>query len=602
MLQRFFAASFFLFFFSQSIINAEERRYPGVILSNRSTPENGRSLEEATNEARRSFISSERLREGAIYLNDRRHAPSVSARGRAFLCRTAKVRRVIIRAKGHITCSPNAELLALREPQDTYYSILYQHPLMSSATAWDTTVGSDSALAVVIDSGVDYNHSDLQDNMWRNPREVPYNGVDDDQNGYIDDVHGINAITNTGDPLDDNGHGTHVAGIIGAVGNNARGVVGVNWRVKLVAVKFISSTGSGSLANAIKSVDYVTKLKKAGHNVIATNNSWGGGSFSKPLYDAIAGASDAGVLFVVAAGNASRNNDLSPTYPASYQIPNVITVASITSTGDLSYFSNYGPQTVHIAAPGSSILSTLRNNTYGYKSGTSMACPQVAGLATLAYAACPTMMMAKLKETILSGGAKTPALQGLVSTGAMANAALTVQRAMSECATPTPIPTVTPTPHPTYTPDPNITPTQTPTPTITPTPTNTPTSTPTPSPTPGHYLIAEPNQVQARGTLSLKLSTGVDYINSGRVEAYLFDTQGRRYPCMLRPSISLSKENKTISIRLPDTAKHFANFEFRFVSARATSTAWVQLTNPQSTLVPNSKAALTCQGILGQLR
>ena len=462
--------------------HAKDRSYPGIILSNRSTATNEAALEEAARKSRLAFITAERLRQGAVYLRDGRNAPSESARGRAYLCRTAKVRRVIKEAKGHITCSPNAELQALRDPNDSYYTALYQHTLMSAPVAWNTTTGTDTALAVVIDTGIDFNHTDLSNNMWRNPLEIAGNGIDDDKNGYIDDIHGINAIKNTGNPLDDNGHGTHVAGIIGAVGDNAQGVVGVSWRVKLVGAKFLSYLGKGSTADAIKAVEYTTRLKKAGHNVLVANNSWSGSAYSKPLSDAVSAASDAGIIFVAAAGNSTSNNDKNPVYPANLQLPNIISVASITSTGELSYFSNYGPKTVHIAAPGTSILSTIRNNNYSYKSGTSMAAPQVAGLAALTYATCPTLDMTRLRATILSSGAKTPALNGLVATGAMANAARAVLLAVTACALGNPAPTQTPTPLATNTPDPNVTPTQTPTPTITPTATKTPTSAPTPVP------------------------------------------------------------------------------------------------------------------------
>lgn len=601
MLRRFFACLCLVLPLLPNGAHAKDRSYPGIILSNRSTSTNEAALEEAARKNRLGFIKTERLRRGAIYLLDSRNASSESARGRAYLCRTAKVRRVIQDAKGHITCSTNAELQALRDPNDTNYSVLYQHTIMSAPIAWDITTGSDTALAVVIDTGIDYNHTDLANNIWRNPLEVPGNGLDDDQNGYVDDIHGINAIKNNGVPFDDNGHGTHVAGIIGAVGDNARGVVGVSWNVKLVGAKFLSSTGTGSVADAIKAVEYATKLKKAGHNVIASNNSWSGRLYSKPLFDAITAASEAGILFIAAAGNNSSNNDYSTVYPANYQVPNVISVASITSTGALSSFSNFGPRTVHIAAPGTSIYSTIRNNRYGYKSGTSMASPQVAGLAILAHAACPTLDMTLLRQTILASGAKTPALQGLVSTGAMANAARAVQQANSACGTATPTPTQTPTPTSTNTPDPNVTPTQTPTPTVTPTATNTPTRTPTPSPTPGHYIIAEPTQVQLSGTLKLKASTGVDYVQSGRLEITLYDILGNRYPCALKPSIMLPKGHKTIQIKLPDNAKYFANYEFRFTSTRGASMAAVQMMNPQTTNVPYSRAYLTCQSFMGQL-
>jgi hypothetical protein len=210
--------------------------------------------------------------------------------------------------------------------------------------------------------------------------------------------------------------------------------------------------------------------------------------------------------------------------------------------------------------------------------------------------------MDPLKQVILASGAKTAALQYYVATGAMVNSARAVQQAIAACSTPTPTPTQTPTPTPTDTPDPNVTPTQTPTPTVTPTLTSTPTRTPTPSPTPGHYVVPEPAQVQSLGTLTLKISTGVDYVQSGRLEIVLFDINGARHPCGLKPSIMLPKGNRTVQIKLPDNAKYFANYEFRFTSSRGASMASVQMLDPQRTSVPYSRAYLTCQSIMGQLR
>lgn len=207
----------------------ERRAYPGAILSNRSTAHNERSLQAAAHENRFVFIKTEKLAPGAVHLSDKRQAPSAAPlTGRPPLCRTAKVRQIIRSARGYIHCSANNELTATVDPNDTMYTLQYAHTQMKSGKAWDITTGSESLVAVVIDTGIDYNHNDLQANMWTNPREIPNNLKDDDNNGYVDDVYGINAITDTGNPLDDNGHGTHVAGIIGAVGNNARGVVGVN--------------------------------------------------------------------------------------------------------------------------------------------------------------------------------------------------------------------------------------------------------------------------------------------------------------------------------------------------------------------------------------
>ena len=557
--------------------NAAERRvYPGVILSNRSTPSNERSLEDSAKANNFIFLSSERLASGSVHVSDKRvkNVPFLSPKRPAF-CRTAKVRRIIKSARGHISCSTNDEFTATVDPNDSMYPLQYAHSLMESKSAWDITTGSDSLIAVIIDTGVDYNHSDLQANMWGNPSEIPSNGIDDDKNGYIDDVYGINAITNSGNPLDDNGHGTHVAGIIGAVGNNARGVVGVNWKVKLAAVKFLSASGSGSSANAIKAITYATELKKAGHKVIATNNSWGGGASSIPLGNAIIAASQAGVLFIAAAGNSASNNDIIPFYPASYQIPNIISVASTSAGGALSSFSNFGVKTVHIAAPGSSIYSTLRGNGYGYKSGTSMAAPQITGLALLAASACGRLDMPGLRSTILTSATPNNYLLRLIANRASANANGAVSAAKTACDIPPGMPIPIP---------------------------PTPTPMPTPTPTPKNDIIPNPSRASAGQTISFKMTTGVDYVNSGTVEIKLHDLAGTEYPCDYKSYVLLTKGQKSLSVKIPMKAKHFASMEITFTSRRGTQTTVVEILDPQPTLVPYSTAERACKDLTSQFR
>jgi thermitase len=244
--------------------------------------------------------------------------------------------------------------------------------------AWRVHQGSRKVVVAVIDTGIDYNHPDLRNNMWVNNKEVPGNGVDDDSNGYVDDVFGWNAESNHGNPMDGNSHGTHCAGTIGAEHNNGVGVAGVMKDVQLMAVKFLSDSGSGSLADAIEAIDYATKM-----NVDVMSNSWGGGGFSQALEDSIKRAKEKGIVFVAAAGNDSSNNDSRPTYPSTYQVDNVISVASHTAQDNLSYFSNLGKRTVHVAAPGSNVLSSTPNGQYKVYSGTSMATPHVAGLVGL---------------------------------------------------------------------------------------------------------------------------------------------------------------------------------------------------------------------------
>ncbi|HXV13377.1 MAG TPA: S8 family peptidase, partial [Candidatus Krumholzibacteria bacterium] len=237
--------------------------------------------------------------------------------------------------------------------------------------AWELGTGG-GVLVGVIDTGVDYNHVDLAANMFINPNEIPGNGVDDDFNGYIDDVRGWDFVNNDNNPMDDHGHGTHVSGTIGALGNNGVGVVGVSWSVRIMGLKFLDAGGFGSTSDAILAVEYATMM-----GVKLTSNSWGGGGFSQALQDAIEAAGNAGILFVAAAGNASSNNDVFPNFPSNYPLDNIIAVASTDHRDNLSGFSNFGLTTVDLGAPGTDILSTFPNNTYGTISGTSMATPHV---------------------------------------------------------------------------------------------------------------------------------------------------------------------------------------------------------------------------------
>ena len=285
---------------------------------------------------------------------------------------------------------------------------------MNAPEAWDITTGDSAVVVGVIDTGVDYTHSDLDDNAWINLAEIPGNGIDDDSNGYIDDVHGINAITGSGDPMEDHYHGTHVAGTIGAEGNNSVGVVGVNWNVQIAGCKFLDSGGSGSSSDAIDCLDYFVALKTAGVNLIATNNSWGGGGFSQSLKDAISAQEAAGILFIASAGNDGVDNDADPHYPSNYVNSNIISVAAIDDDGNLASFSEWGLNSVDVAAPGVSITSTFPGGSYGTISGTSMATPHVAGLAALIKANDPSADWMDIKNLILASGQPNPALEGLI--------------------------------------------------------------------------------------------------------------------------------------------------------------------------------------------
>lgn len=270
--------------------------------------------------------------------------------------------------------------------------------------AWNISTGSSEIIVGVIDTGIDYDHKDLAVNIWSNPEEIPGNGIDDDANGYVDDVHGINSITGTGDPMDDHYHGTHCSGTIGAVGNNTIGVVGVNWTVKLIGLKFLDSGGSGWTDDAIECINYAVALKNSGVNIRVLSNSWGGGGYSQALADAIDVADNAGILFVAAAGNSSLNNDIIPHYPSSYTNDNILSVASIDHNDELSYFSNYGPESVDLGAPGSSILSTVPDNSYSTLSGTSMATPHVSGAAALLLSVNDQLSVQQLKSLLMDYG------------------------------------------------------------------------------------------------------------------------------------------------------------------------------------------------------
>lgn len=274
----------------------------------------------------------------------------------------------------------------------------------------------------VIDEGIQYDHKDLNGQV-RNLGEVAGDGIDNDRNGYIDDVYGWDFDGNnntvydggTRGSLDD--HGTHVAGTIGAIGGNGTGVVGVSWKVKMISGKFLGRRG-GTTANAVKAVDYFTDFKKnRGLKIVATNNSWGGGGYSQALYDAISRANNAGILFIAAAGNGGSdgvgdNNDVTTSYPSNYNLPNVIAVAAINKEGGLASFSNFGATKVDLGAPGVGVYSTTAYNTYSSYSGTSMATPHVTGGAALYAASNPTAGAATIKSAIMNSTVPTSSLNG----------------------------------------------------------------------------------------------------------------------------------------------------------------------------------------------
>ncbi len=296
---------------------------------------------------------------------------------------------------------------------------------ISAPAAWDLTTGSTNVIVGVIDTGVRYTHRDLVTQMWVNPNEIPANGLDDDGNGYVDDIYGIDATQGTGDPMDTDGHGTHVAGTIGAAANDPNPHVGVAWRVRIMAARFIGDAGFGSTSDAITCIDYTVQ-----HGARILNNSWGGGAFSMALFDAISRARDQGVLFVAAAGNESNDNDENPFYPANYPLDNIISVAAIDRTGRLADFSNYGDNTVHLGAPGVEIFSCFAgfDNNYEFLDGTSMAAPHVSGVAALVWSLYPEADLEEVRDRILAGTVPTASLSRTTTTGGRLNAygALTV--------------------------------------------------------------------------------------------------------------------------------------------------------------------------------
>ncbi|CAH2575086.1 Thermitase [Planktothrix rubescens] len=282
--------------------------------------------------------------------------------------------------------------------------------------AWDIQKGDPNLVIGVIDTGVDYDHPDLSANIWTNPGEIAGDGIDNDSNGYTDDVRGWDFAYNDNNPMDVDGHGTHVAGTIAGKGNNGVGVTGVAWNAKIMPLKYLDDNGDGFTSNAILAINYATAK-----GVKLTNNSWGGGGRSQALYDAINTAGQQGALFIASAGNESNNNDANPAYPASYDLANIISVASTTRTDGLSSFSNYGATTVDLGAPGSSIYSTLPNSSYGTKSGTSMASPQVTGAAALLWSQNPTWTAQQVKNKLMQTTDPISALSGKTVTGGRLN-------------------------------------------------------------------------------------------------------------------------------------------------------------------------------------
>jgi hypothetical protein len=326
---------------------------------------------------------------------------------------------------------PNYRLRAIAMPDDPRFDELWgmnntgqtggtADVDIDAPEAWETSTGSQDVVVAVIDTGVDYTHPDLAANMWVNDGEIAGNGIDDDGNGFIDDVYGYDFANDDGDPMDDYGHGTHCSGTIGAVGNNGIGVAGVCWNVRIMALKFLDANGDGYDSDAIEAIDYAIQMGAS-----LTSNSWGGTGYSQALYEAISRARSAGQLFVAAAGNDTVDNDDATyaSYPAAYELDNIVSVAAVDSNNDLSWFSNYGATSVDLAAPGEDILSTVPDGGYDSYDGTSMACPHVAGAAALLLSVRPDASYSELKSYLMDSVEPNDALDGLMVSGGTLNLA-----------------------------------------------------------------------------------------------------------------------------------------------------------------------------------
>lgn len=315
-----------------------------------------------------------------------------------------------------IYAEPNYAYAANSIPDDTYYDYQWGLSQINASSAWNITTGSHNVIIAVIDSGIDLTHADLKANIWINPREIAGNGIDDDHNGYIDDVYGWNFIKNNSNVTDDDGHGTHVAGIIAGEGSNSKGITGIMWGATIMPLKFLDSKGNGYVDDAVSAIRYATKM---GASIISC--SWGGSEYSQALKDVI---DTSFALVVCAAGNEDRgtNDDVSPVYPACFTSKNIISVAATDKNDELASFSDYGLNSVDVAAPGTSIFSTLPGSHYGYMQGTSMAVPYVTGLAGLIKSLRPDLTALQIKYTILNNVDHISSLAGKVLTGGRINA------------------------------------------------------------------------------------------------------------------------------------------------------------------------------------
>lgn len=318
---------------------------------------------------------------------------------------------------------PDSIVYALNTPNDPLFSQQSGIERLQVPLVWDLTTGSKNVVIAVSDTGVSLTHEDLNGNIWYNMKEVPGNGVDDDNNGFIDDTNGWNFHANNNNPNDEQGHGSHVSGILGAEGDNGMGIAGINWNVSIMPVQFLGPDGSGSTSAGISTIIYA-----ADNGARVLNASWGGPSASQALQDAIDYATSKGMLVVVAASNSSEDNDEDPAYPAAYPNAGMVTVASSQSNGSLSSFSNYGHISTDLAAPGSSILSSTPGNRYQRFNGTSMASPMVAGVAGLILSLYPDTDVIKLRNALFNGVDLYGSYQGKLATGGELNAQKAIEQ------------------------------------------------------------------------------------------------------------------------------------------------------------------------------
>jgi subtilisin family serine protease len=335
-------------------------------------------------------------------------------------------------------CEPNYIYSVSVSPNDPRAVQQYANQNAALLSAWGVATGSKSVQIAIIDTGVQYTHPDLAANMWSNPNEV-VDGLDNDNNGFVDDTIGYDFVQSDNDPNDSNEHGTHCSGSAGAVGNNGEGVAGASWSASIMAVRVLDAQGAGFLSDVASGVRYAVDN---GAHVLSL--SLGGSSSSQVLENALSYACSKGALVAVAAGNESANNDVTPSFPANYNLPCLISVAATDSSDQLADFSNFGASTVHIAAPGVEILSTVPGSSYGFLSGTSMATPLVAGIGALVKSVKPELSGVDIKNVLLQSVDNLPQLNGKVTSGGRVNAANAIAIATGTTPTAPPAPPAPP--------------------------------------------------------------------------------------------------------------------------------------------------------------